>query len=181
MASTSIPEPCRFYVRGYCAYGDTCRNPHTPPVASHLSFRAPGSRSSPMAIFSAIKPCKFYNEGRCSKGSYCTFAHVTSTEKPSLTPTVTHPIPGNASVSPIPCFFFKNQKCTAGVNCSFSHNVGDPVRQSPSEWRVSGEAIGRPKSRGKAVAIRQPDSLANPTVSYQNLESISVDRQPIAP
>lgn len=162
----SIPKPCRFYIRGDCTYGDTCRNPHTFPVPPHLSFKGATPKSSPMTIFSAVKPCKFYNEGCCSKGSYCMFAHVASTEEPSLTPSATNPIPGNATVSPTPCIFFKHQKCRAGINCSFSHDIGDPVRQSPLERRGSAKAIGRPKSQGNAVAIRRPDELATPTVSY---------------
>ncbi|KAF5011131.1 hypothetical protein FDECE_2739 [Fusarium decemcellulare] len=60
-----VREPCPFYARGACSWGDACRFSHEAPP-----HPAPRQRSR--------KPCHFFAKGHCKKGDLCTFSHEKS-------------------------------------------------------------------------------------------------------
>ncbi|PHJ18341.1 zinc finger ccch domain-containing protein 69-like isoform x1 [Cystoisospora suis] len=45
-ASTAPPELCRFFARGWCAFGDRCRNSHDTSASAALARKGPGAVSS---------------------------------------------------------------------------------------------------------------------------------------
>ncbi|KAF4465450.1 hypothetical protein FALBO_7702 [Fusarium albosuccineum] len=60
-----VREPCTFYARGACSWGDACRFSHEAPIPPASNQRS-------------HKPCHFFARGHCKKGDLCSFSHDAS-------------------------------------------------------------------------------------------------------
>jgi CCCH-type zinc finger/Zinc finger C-x8-C-x5-C-x3-H type (and similar)/RNA-binding, Nab2-type zinc finger len=82
--------PCRFFARGNCLYGASCRNSHDVPVpASAASPSSPskfrqsgvqeGLQPAPTEYLSSLKAsCWFFTQGTCKSGPSCKNIHDVS-------------------------------------------------------------------------------------------------------
>ncbi|XP_060929820.1 protein mono-ADP-ribosyltransferase PARP12-like isoform X2 [Limanda limanda] len=104
-SQVTAKEPCRYYNKGHCRDGDTCRHPHVckfalsgncrygsgcklkhprggasededPPEAGYLSPRGRNSDGDDDSQVTAKEPCRYYNKGHCRDGDTCTHPHV---------------------------------------------------------------------------------------------------------
>lgn len=69
---------CRFFAKGFCSNGDSCKFIHEPSTSTgqHLAPIAP--------VFSTTEKlnapsCHFFLQGKCNKGNECRYSHLLAT------------------------------------------------------------------------------------------------------
>ncbi|KAJ7020475.1 hypothetical protein C8F04DRAFT_1014251 [Mycena alexandri] len=154
--STTMSQPCAFFLRNACSYGDTCRNSHA--ALTGAALRATG-------VDPVSPACGFFLRGRCRFGDECREYHPPSDSSRSV----------QVTAKP-PCRFFSRGSCMKGNECPYSHetqvdlisvpkapipetkrpqakSTGD-VKTSPIQsWRSQLNTKAESEARGPIVAI----------------------------
>jgi hypothetical protein len=132
--------PCKFFARGRCTFGASCRNSHeaigdgTPPPT--ISNDKKVDKEGEMGGGGGKSICWFFANGGCTYGATCRNEHalaavegekeetkagqVLKPEAPSFVPSISTEM---LDAKPA-CRFFAKGYCRDGNSCSFQH--GDP-------------------------------------------------------
>jgi hypothetical protein len=133
-------EPCRFFAKGTCRFGTSCRKSHAVAKTSFsesTSHNANATTHSTHDQTTARKEhenfnrrCKFFSEGRCMYGESCKYQHPVMEETPSSPNTTNRLRPGAKVFNPTidrnprgPCLFFQRGTCRNGDQCPFQHGT----------------------------------------------------------
>lgn len=142
-------SPCKFFLQGRCARGDTCSFEHTEPRRLDLGV---ARSAQPPSDSLAIRPsstsapsrpqhprdqppsCRFFEKAMCSKGAFCPFLRAEPAAS-ATTSTSTHTQEETDVRGRIPCKFDLRGDCRYGVGCSYKH----ADKQSPE---ATSQAVG---------------------------------------
>ncbi|KAJ7765586.1 hypothetical protein B0H16DRAFT_1367298 [Mycena metata] len=110
-----MSQPCVFFLRNACSYGDTCRNSHAAPTGVP---KLDALRTSVNPLISP--PCGFFLRGRCRFGDECREYHPPSAS-------------GSVQVTEkSACRFFSRGSCMKGNECPYSHETPPDLIPAPT-------------------------------------------------
>lgn len=127
--------PCKFFLQGWCANGETCRFEHKrtpttttgrglqnardaqpPPLATPLTFQH--GQTLPIRA-TRTTPCRFFRAGTCAKGETCPFSHASAPDEQDSARASGSPVADTRSA--VPCQLFIRGGCKNGDRCPYMH------------------------------------------------------------